>query len=482
MWRCKQLRAVLLTTIALWAVACAADPSPQPACLVDRDCGDGFRCNETGECELVVSAIGQPCSREADCGPGQACALTTSDSDGDGTADTLAPTCQLALPGADTGSLCGGDEQCATGACVLGRCTELCAGTEDCPAGAACVGIPAVSLRFAPLFEGCLQATGTLETALEVDPVTGAVQVPVPTNALSFTLVVEGGDPTHTVGVVRLESPQGELLYERPAEPEAYYTQPIRYAPDTGISSLYLPASSDVAIEAGVYAGEVASFLPGGGVGAAPPAARVVYRLGIEGQILNVNLYFLDLTGHGCAGAEITAARAESSPLIQDELLNAWRGVFAGAGIALGSISYHDIVGRPDLDVLAEDEVEDLLGLSERGGPALDVFFVRSMVPIGVLARTGGIPGPPAHGTAHSGVVLSADALCHQSWAEVGRTAAHLAGHYLGLHHNLEADGHVDPLGSTDDGAGNLMYFGHGGGELLTAEQRAILRRSPLLR
>lgn len=473
-----------LSLLALGGACAGNSPSPAQECELDRDCDDGFHCDADHQCVPVISEIGQPCSREGDCGPGQTCSLTTVDTDGDGVADALAPTCQEQSVGLGTGAMCVEDASCATGVCAIGRCVELCAQTTDCPSGTACVGIPRIAVRAAPLFDGCLQAAGTLETAIAVDAVRSLVSIPVPANALSFTIVADVGRTDQAVGTVKLTSPSGELLYQRPAATDevTFWTQPVRYAPDLQISSMLVPNSSAVKLAAGAYEAEIASFLPGGGVGTLVPDVKVVYRLGTAGHILDVNLYFLDLAGHPCPGADMSAALAANSPLIQDQFLPAWRGAFAQAGLALGDITYHDVTGRPDLDSLQPAELPDLFALSDSDVPALNVFVVRSLDPLGVQALSGGSPGPLDHGTMHSGVVITADALCLASWFNLGRVTAHEAAHYLGLYHNVELDGHVDPLSTTDQGVDNLMYFGAGGGTQLTAEQQDILTRSPILR
>lgn len=453
-----------------------------PVCRGDRDCGDGYHCGANHTCEPVPSVIGQACSREQDCGPDQTCTLTTKDADGDGTADTLAPTCQAQLPGAGTGATCADDAACATGVCAIGRCIALCDTDDDCPAATACVRVPRLEVQHAPLFHGCFQAAGTLAVDVPVDQVRSTVDIAVPDNALSFTIASSVGATNQAVGTVRLVSPSGALLYERPADAAGFWTQPERYAPDLQTSSMLVPNSSQVNLEPGGYEAQIASFLPGGGVGTMVPDVKVLYRLGVDGKILNVNLYFLNLADHACPGADLTAAEAENDPLIQNQFLTAWRGAFAQAGIALGTITYHDITGRPDLDSIQPAELPELYALSENGMPAINVFFVRSLDPLGALARSGGTPGPIAHGTIHSGVVLSADALCLMSWFDLGHIAAHETAHYLGLYHNLEMDGHVDPLTSSDASHGNLMYFGAGGFSTLSPEQIELLRRSPLLR
>src|SRR4051812_20160228 len=82
---------VVACCLALVAVAVGCDSQPPPStpeCHVRRDCPDGFTCS-VGECLMVRSVVGDPCDREADCGPSQTCAVTGFDGDGDGEPDTL---------------------------------------------------------------------------------------------------------------------------------------------------------------------------------------------------------------------------------------------------------------------------------------------------------------------------------------------------------------------------------------------------------
>jgi hypothetical protein len=138
---------------------------------------------------------------------------------------------------------------------------------------------------------------------------------------------------------------------------------------------------------------------------------------------------------------------------------------------------------------------------------AINVFFVGDIAPRPgdgePNALSGGIPGPPGmHGTGGSGIVIAADMMAGNPRA-LGRTLAHELAHYLGLFHPSESNGCVrenlddtpactaeqDRAGdglSVEDceehGADNLMFWARTDGELLTEQQRAVLRASPLLR
>jgi hypothetical protein len=473
------------STSSMLALACASDDDSAQMCARDRDCADGFVCGNQGACVPVVSFVGQPCTREADCGPGQTCAPTPVDADQDGSYERLAATCQLDREGGDgDGGACRTDDDCAAGGCALGRCSLLCVEGDDCRAGLDCVAVPRdINPESGDsrqgLFATCVPAIGLLRVELPVGR-DGDVAVPVPAHARSFTLVVEGPEPDALVGVSWIDAPDGDRLYERPDPPEEYWTQPLRYAPATGVSSLMVPTSTAAPLELGVYHAQVRTLALGS---ATPPRASVVYRLGLDGKALDVNVHFVDLDGHPCPGADLDAARAgDPEGAFEREMLKAWRGALAPAGIAIGDIDLDDITGHPELAVIdGTADVRDLFSLSQPGTPALDVFVVRSILPLGVQMIVGGTPGPIAAGTPHSGIAISADALCSQGWAGVGRLAARGTARYLGLHESVDVDGFGDPLESTDASSDNLLYFGKGG-TALTDEQGDIMRRSPLLR
>jgi hypothetical protein len=466
--------------------ACAPEITPIAHCTLDRDCDDGFVCSPTGTCTPVTSDIGQRCAREADCGANQTCRPTVIDDDADKVVDRLAATCQQ--NGAGTvgeGGRCFDDGDCLAGACALGRCTGLCEAPADCRSGQTCAGVPRLleSLSGGAGAEGwvsaCVPNAGivAIELAVSAD---AEVEVPVPSHARSFTLVVEGPDEDALVAVDLLEAPSGGTLYRRPETPDEVWTQPLRYLPQTGASSLMVPASTASALELGVYRAKVRTQALGA---VTPPRVRVLYRLGSDGQVLDVNVHLVDLAEHPCVGAGMHAAQTnDPNGAFSGQFLATWRAVFSAADLSVGQVIASDVVGRPELaQVDTAQDLRELFKLSRPGAPALDVFIVRSIYPLGVTAIVGGTPGPFAAGTTHSGVVLSADAVCDGGWAGLGRLAARSSLRYLGLWETVDLDGHPDPLESTGVDSQNLLYFGNDGAAL-TSEQAELVRRNPLLR
>jgi hypothetical protein len=106
------------------------------------------------------------------------------------------------------------------------------------------------------------------------------------------------------------------------------------------------------------------------------------------------------------------------------------------------------------------------------------------------------------HGTAGSGIAVAVDMMAGNP-GQFGRTLAHEIAHYLGLFHVSEADGTVlDNLADTPEcrpaqdagrngldredcaehGADNLMFWAKAPGIVLSEQQRALLRASPVLR
>jgi hypothetical protein len=436
---------------------------------------------------MVSSTVGDRCEREGDCGPGQTCATTGVDGDHDGQPDTVAPSCQPSQDLLATGGACAANADCASSACVFGRCIELCMEDDDCRRdSAACVGVPYMfSSRAFDQINGCMPASGVLAVDLPVGS-DGTVHVPVPTHALSFTLVSDIGDPDMIVGMTKLVSPSGTQLWSKPADTDAVsIEQMVRYSPALETSSFMIPSSSKAPLEPGIYRVNVAAWQRNELLSRLHPRVRAIYRLGVEGHTLDVNFHFLDLAEHACTGGgkALTAQRAaDKASVWQTGVLPGWRKAFAKAGVTLGTVSYVDVKGTPGLDSVRPDELGALFALGDRTRPGLNVYVVRSLYPLGVLAESGGTPGPLEKGTSHSGIVVSADALCVLEPDEVGRLIAHAAARYLGLFETVAVDGRHDPLASTGESADNLVYFRLGASDLLTDEQVSILRKSPVLR
>ena len=449
-----------------------------PTCQNHVDCGDGYRCEEGGQCVRVDSNIGDVCIREIDCGPGQTCTLDNVDRDDDG---YLAGSCGLESAGFPVATACAEDADCQTGICTIGLCTELCGQPNDCPPGLTCAVVPRLLQDSAPRFSTCLPARGVVVDDVPVSAASAPLRIPVPSNARSFTIVAQVDDISQLVGVTRLVAPDGRLLFTLPETVEQFYDNPIRYQVSFGVSTMMVPNTPDVELEVGVYDAEVGSVLELGGRGTSIPEVAVQYKLD-NGASLDLHFHFLDLDDHPCAAFfeqhALDATVATSSAQFQS-FVGEIDGIMAPAGIRLGTVTYDDIEGRGDLDSIARERLGDLLALSTSTS-GVDVYLVRSMEPVGVQAMVGGVPGPPrTPGTRASGIAVSVDSLCYRDWHALARITAHAIGRQMGLYHNRSPDGADDTISDSDQSIENLMFFGDFGGSQLSEGQRDVLRRYP---
>lgn len=452
-----------------------------PQCDSHIDCGDGYRCRDGGQCELVSSAVGDPCSAEIECGPEQTCALDGADLDSDG---FIAGTCQIQPSGKVAGAPCSVNDECQTGQCVIGVCTQLCTLAGDCAPGSTCAEIPAVAVEGEPHFTGCLPASGVLENTANLGGAEGTLEVVVPSNARSFAVVAQIDEPDQRVGAIRVLDPDNRILYVNPATLDEFYANPIRYQPHTRVSTLLIPNSPAVGLQVGVYQIDVSSLLPLGGTGTEIPSIKILHKLDAA-AVLDVHFYFLDQTDHPCADAigtsRLDAATASSSPQFLG-FVSDIETILGQANLQIGTRTFRDILGRGDLDGLSSDQLGDLLSLSE-GKTGINVFFTRSISPVGVQALVGDTPGPPrTPGTEASGIVLGLDTLCYRSWDVMARIAAHSMARHMGLFHNRDPSGQPDTIPDTNTSTDNLLFFGEFGGTQVTSGQIDVLRRYPGLR
>ena len=448
-----------------------------PRCDLHADCGDGYLC-EAGECQQVFSEIGDLCDRELDCGPGQTCSLDDTDDDGDG---MLGASCRADQIGAPTGAACTTESDCRNGTCSLGRCTEVCAANSDCPPELACVEMPRLLDGSAPMFRGCLQARGTLELDIPVGQTFQEIRVPVPGNARSFALVTRVDDPAQFAGAASVYDPADRELYLAPNSPAEFYDNPLRYAPAPGISTLLVPNTPAIEIVPGAYTIEVGSFTKDGTAnGSAVPEVTVVYKLD-DAVGLHLNFYFLDLEDHPCPAASgLDAAAAEASSLFQNVYLRSGiEQILGDAGINIDRVTYIDVPDKQQYDGLNLEDLPRLLRTTATTG-GINIFFVRSIHPVGIQALVGRSPGSPTiPGTAASGIAVAADTLCYRDWSELARLTAHEIGRYMGLFRNREPDGAKDPILDSDESPANLMFYSEFGGTVLSPGQAAVLRKWP---
>lgn len=461
------------------------DSACVPKCQRAPDCGDGYSCDKDGICHAATGQLGDSCSSEVDCAAGLACEIDGTATDAQG---HLAASCVAQNAGRPAGDTCMHDGDCRNGTCALGHCIDLCADALDCGTGTACELIPRVEAAGA-MFAGCLQAHGSLTFPLPVHGPTDFVALPIPSLARSVSVTFSVEDPTQAVGATLVTAPDGTAVVTQQSFGDpVHYTDPVRHQLALGQSVLAMPSSPDAPLLPGVYEMSVASQTAVGSHGSATPSAIAVLKLDTS-VILDLHFYFLNFDEHPCLGSvggQLDAATASTKSFFQSDYLGELRSVFAHAGVPLGTITYEDLRNHPDLDGLNATNAGSLFALGAHA-VGINVFFVRTLSPVGLQAL-GPAPGPAGiAGTPGSGIVIGADTLCYRGWTDVARLTAHELARYMGLYDNVEiddspADPRRDPIGDSDTSDANLMYFSELGGTDLSPGQRDILSRSPVLR
>jgi hypothetical protein len=471
-------------------------------CQRAPECGDGYSCDEDGSCRLATGQAGDTCTSEVDCAPGLSCQL---DNTVDNTGKLLA-SCTAQNVGRPASAPCAIDSECRNGTCALGRCIDLCDQTRDCGAGNNCMGVPLVHSPPQPtdgaMFDGCLPSFGSVTWTIPVLGPMTEILLPVPGGARSATVVFRVDDVAQTVGAAEVFAPSDTTVpsYQKPCVPgpgpcdeqlaeNQYFQQRLRHLPEPGQSVLQIPSSPSAPLETGAYRIRVSSFRPNGSPGSAIPRVTAVMKMDTA-VILDLHFYFLDLGEHPCQGSfanqRLDATTAGAASYFQADYLTELRAIFAGGGLALGVPTYEDVTNHPDLDGLSVENAGSLLALGARD-TGINVFFVRTLSPVG-LQGFGPNPGPAGvGGTRQSGIIVPVDTLCYRSWPQLARLTAHEIARYMGLYHNveLEVGAHPtwrDPIEDSDDSLNNLMFFSELGGIELSPGQRAILTKSAVLR
>lgn len=458
-----------------------------PRCQRATDCGDGYSCDKDGICHAATGRLGDGCTSEVDCAAGLACELAGSDGAGH-----LLASCVAENPGSPAGSVCATDTECRNGTCALGHCVDLCSNTLDCNEGTSCALIPRVEAG-GTMFAGCLQSHGVLRWPLPVHGPSDTVPLPIPDIARSVAVTFSVEDPNQMVGATNITPPgSGQPIFTWDAtHPEAYFANTmVRHKLEFGQSVLALPSTPDYALQNGMYMLRVESQRLGGVPGTATPNATAVIKLDTS-VILDLHFYFLNFDEHPCSdkfeNGKLDASIASTASFFQSDYLGMLRSVFSIDGaIALGTVTYEDLGNHPDLDGLDVANAPALLAFATHA-VGVNVFFVRTLSPVGLQA-IGPSPGPAGlAGTRGSGVVIGLDTLCYRSWQDIARLTAHEVARYMGLYDIVEADdplNHHDPI--SEDTAlmpsSNLMFYSELGGTSLSDGQRDILSRSPVLR
>ncbi len=444
-------------------------------CTENTQCGDGYHCTTSGTCEEVVSKLGDSCVSEWECGINQGCQLNLVAS----SSERLGGTCQVQGQGLNIGSECGLDDDCRSGLCAIGRCSQLCSSNADCSDRTDCTDLPRKTTEGPALFRGCLQNYGVLKHTIPVGSPSEQILVPVPASARSFALVTSADDDLHTIGATRVESPSGELLYSEGLEAE-----PIRYFRQQQVSTLLVPNRDTLELETGYYKIDIKSTLGQVGAGTVTPEVSVYYKLD-DRRLLDLHFYFLDLEDHPCkeniGGKTLNALSAPGLNTFKNEYLGEIRAILGGGNLTIGNVRYTDLQ-RADLDGIVGDNLPSLLRLADNES-GIAIFFVRSLSPDGVQAQIGGVPGPPrTPGTVGSGIAISADTLCYRSWQTLARVTSHSIAGQMGLWNNRDPQGIKDPISDSDSLSDNLMFFSEFGGRELSEGQKKILGLYPGLR
>jgi hypothetical protein len=477
----------------------------QPRCKRAPDCGDGYACDQDGLCHQATARAGDTCQSETDCGAGLSC----QPADSADSSQHLVGNCTKEISAALAGSTCTTNHDCRNGTCALGHCVDLCQQELDCAAGSTCWDIPSVTVSNA-LFKGCLPASGVISWDIPVSPTNPEVLIPAPTGARSVALVMSVSDASQIVGATSVLAPDGSRIYSRPCsaqfgecaaddETNAFFANAERHTPAPGQSVLSIPSGTNLDVKTGLYRVKVATRLADGTPSASPIKTTAVIRLD-DGVQLDLHFFFLDLSDHPCQAtigpATLNAGNAQASTsLFQGDFLGELRKLFSPAQIAISPASYLDILDHPALDGLDISHVGDLLKLGSFA-TGINVFFVRSLAPAGVLAYAPN-PGPAGiAGTQGSGIVIGLDSLCYRDWSQIARLTAHELARYMGLYHNIELEFGNHPTWrdqiNTDDDAGgdptdNLMYYAepldaNHDLPVISSGQRQILVRSAVLR
>jgi hypothetical protein len=454
------------------------------------DCGDGYRCDGTGLCQAATGQAGDTCTSEVDCAAGLACQI-------EGTALTdegyLLATCIGENAGRPAGAECASDGECRNGTCDLGHCIDLCDDDRDCGNGTRCTRIPHAASA-GVLYRGCLQSSGSVRWSIPVQSANEFVSLPVPDSARSVSVLFAIDDPNQWVGATQMFAPGNIRILDYPSN--EYYTNPyVRHRPELGESVLAMPISPipTAQLQTGVYNMRVRSLRlssfpcpqpPCLDQGNATPTIDAVIKVD-DGAILDLHFYFLNLDDHPCAdafGGKLDATTAQSASYFEQFLTEIKNILGTSVYFELGNVTFEDLRSHPDLDGLDVDNAPALLSLGAHS-TGVNVFFVRTLSPIGLQA-VGPSPGPAglAH-TRRSGIVIGVDTLCYRSWDVLARLTSHEIARYMGLYNNVGIDTtQIDPIPDSDSSSANLMFYSELGGTFLSEGQKQILRRSPVLR
>ncbi len=326
-------------------------------------------------------------------------------------------------------------------------------------------------------------------------------------DTLSVSLYAElaGGTADDLVFLSSLTAPDGRELFRAGPDIGAYLAlgRPLRPGLFPGSGSLLLPEADGDAMAPGRYTFRLAST---------KPAARlwVVHRKGptpVAGT-LDLDLYFVE--GSGLSSTDVATTLAPAL----DEMFSIFRqaGIGRGAvrGIDLGGADAAELVA-PRVDLAPTSALRRLAARGSGAPTTYNLYFTRVLTGDDPGSMTLGISmGVPAalaiQGTIASGSIVSVEAHKRADGSldlpELGSTMAHETAHSMGLFHTTEKDGKKHDLISdtpecpmsndtSGDGlspeecmaldASNFLFWTGTGNRALSAGQKEILLRSPIV-
>jgi hypothetical protein len=350
---------------------------------------------------------------------GLACVLDDQDRDGDG---ELAASCRDDLSAGPAGAACTTDDDCRDRTCALGHCVDVCATDRDCADGQRCTEVPRVEVAGAPLFQGCVPASGSLTWRLPVDAPREEVLVPVPAAARSLVLSMSIDAPGQRVGALSVHTPPAASAGTAPRSTRAeFFDNLVRHTPRERRSFLELPGSPRPGLRTRRVP-DHRQLVPR----ARSTRHRHAERCGRPSSSTTATCSTCAScssiwTTHACQaamGGPLDALRAEEAPF-QDYLTSLGQ-LLARAGIDLRQSSFIDLRDRPEFDSLTAAELPQLLAAGP-AGPALNIYFVRTIEPIGTAALIESTPGAPLDvGSGPGGVAIALDTLCYRAVDHAG--------------------------------------------------------------
>lgn len=292
-------------------------------------------------------------------------------------------------------------------------------------------------------------------TDVTFEPATGAVSALVYCGPYGYDL--------HATAEA-IAAPDGSVVFDS-EDPTA---TALRVGLHGDLLPILLPVSPLLDLSAGAYGLRV-SF---DAEQAVSVTCSAVYRTQPVETNPTVDLRFV-FVGVDTVAPGLNAAEAETKMAgVLDEVTAMW----SGAGLSVGTVTYSDFEGDVDTYTVVDGDEELGALLRTVGAPgdrSITLFLVQELTDNDGAPLKGAAGGPPGTaavgGTSKSGIVVTAASFASDS-AEVARTIAHEAGHFLGLFHTTEQDGSAsDPLADTPecsndaDGNGTLSSSECGG-------------------